>query len=209
MDKLKTFSRNKSKEYTEVYISFTKKAALDITDKFFSTNFNNICCIIKLNPMDNQHKTLVSELTKLLLGGSAHTSFQEAIKGLNPKLRGVKPDNMPYSIWQLVDHIRIAQWDMLQFSKDADHKSPKWPDEYWPTESEPVDDDAWKGSIEQIDSDLDEFIELLEHSDIYQPLEHGDGQSILREALQLADHNSYHIGEIIAIRRVLGDWKSS
>lgn len=157
--------------------------------------------------MDNQHKTLVGELTKLLLGGSAHVSFQDAIKGLNPKLRGVKPDNMPYSIWQLVEHIRIAQWDMLQFSKDADHKSPKWPDDYWPTESEPADDDAWKGSLEQIDSDLDEFIELLEHSDIYQPLEHGDGQSILREALQLADHNAYHIGEIVAIRRVLGDWK--
>jgi len=157
--------------------------------------------------MDNQHKTLVGELTKLLLGGSAHVSFQDAIKGINPKLRGVKPDNMPYSIWQLVEHIRIAQWDMLQFSKDADHKSPKWPDDYWPTESEPADDDAWKGSLEQIDSDLDEFIELLEHSDIYQPLEHGDGQSILREALQLADHNAYHIGEIVAIRRVLGDWK--
>lgn len=157
--------------------------------------------------MDNQHKTLVGELTKLLLGGSAHVSFQDAIKGLNPKLRGIKPDNMPYSIWQLVEHIRIAQWDMLQFSKDADHKSPKWPDDYWPTESEPADDDAWKGSLEQIDSDLDEFIELLEHSDIYQPLEHGDGQSILREALQLADHNAYHIGEIVAIRRVLGDWK--
>jgi hypothetical protein len=114
---------------------------------------------------------------------------------------------MPYSIWQLVDHIRIAQWDMLQFSKDADHKSPIWPDEYWPKESEPADDDAWNGSIEQIDSDLDEFIELLEHSNIYQPLEHGDGQTILSEALQIADHNSYHIGEIVAVRRILGDWK--
>jgi hypothetical protein len=158
--------------------------------------------------MDNQHKTLINELTKLLLEGNAHASFHDSIKGLNPKLRGLKPKNMPYSIWQLVDHIRIAQWDMLQFSKDTEHKSPKWPDEYWPKESEPVDDDAWEGSIEQIDNDLDEFIELLEHSDICQPLEHGKGQSILLEALQIADHNSYHIGEIIAIRRMLGDWKS-
>lgn len=158
--------------------------------------------------MDNQHKTLINELSKLLLGGSAHASFSDAVKGLNPKLRGIKPENMPYSIWQLVDHIRIAQWDMLQFSKDADHQSPKWPDDYWPKESEPADEDAWKGSIEQIESDLDEFIELLEHSDIYQPLEHGDGQNILREALQMADHNAYHIGEIVAIRRFLGDWKS-
>jgi len=159
--------------------------------------------------MDNQHKILVNELTKLLLGGNAHASFHDAIKGLKPELRGVKAPNMPYSIWQLVEHIRIAQWDMLQFSKDANHESPKWPDNYWPKESAPASEDMWKGALEQIDSDLDEFIELLEHSDIYQPLEHGDGQSILREALQIADHNAYHIGEIIAVRRVLGDWKSS
>src|ERR1700744_1510194 len=158
--------------------------------------------------MDQQHKILINELTKLLLGGSAHASLQKALKDLSPELRGVKPEHMPYSIWQLVDHIRIAQWDMLQFSKDADHKSPKWPDDYWPKESAPKDDDTWKGSLKQIDDDLDEFIELLHHSDIYQPLEHGTGQNILLEALQLADHNAYHIGEIIALRRFLGDWKS-
>ena len=158
--------------------------------------------------MENQHKILIDELSKLLQGGSAHASFREAIKELNPKLRGVKPDNMPYSIWQLVEHIRIAQWDMLGFCKDAEHKSPKWPDEFWPKEAAPEDDDAWNGALKQIDDDLDEFIELLEHADIYQPFEHGDGQSILREALQIADHNAYHIGEIIVIRRLLGDWKS-
>jgi hypothetical protein len=159
--------------------------------------------------MDNQHKILINELSKLLLGGSAHATFSDAIQGLDPKLRGVQPQNMPYSIWQLVDHIRIAQWDMLQFCKDADHKSPKWPDEYWPKESEPANEDMWNGSLQQVNNDLDEFIELMEHSDIYQPLEHGDGQTILREALQIADHNAYHIGEIIAIRRILGDWKTS
>src|ERR1700761_8017702 len=104
--------------------------------------------------MDNQHKILINELTKLLLGGGAHVSLQDALKGLKPKFRGVKPDNMPYSIWQLAEHIRIAQWDMLQFCKDADHKSPKWPDEYWPKNAEPEDDDTWKGTIEQISSDL-------------------------------------------------------
>jgi hypothetical protein len=157
--------------------------------------------------MEDQHKIIINELTKLLTGGSAHASFGDAINGLRPDLRGVKAQNMPYSIWQLVEHIRIAQWDMLQFSKDADHKSPKWPDDYWPKESAPKHEDDWAGSLKQIASDLDEFIELLEHSDIYQPLQHGDGQTILREALQIADHNSYHIGEIIAVRRVLGDWK--
>ncbi len=157
--------------------------------------------------MENQHKTLIDELTKLLLGGTAHVSLQDALKKLNPKLRGVKVEHMPYTIWQLVEHIRIAQWDMLQFSKDANHQSPKWPDDYWPKENGPEDDDAWNGSISQISSDLDEFIELLEHSDIYQKLEHGDGQTILLEALQMADHNSYHTGEIIALRRMLNDWK--
>jgi hypothetical protein len=156
--------------------------------------------------MDDQHKLLISELTKLLLGGSAHISLQDALKGLKPEVRGVKPDNMPYSIWQLVEHIRIAQWDMVMFCKDCDHKSPKWPEEYWPKESAPEDDSAWKGSLAQINSDLDEFIVLMEHSDIYQLLPHGDGQTVLREALQMADHNAYHIGEVVAIRRILGDW---
>ncbi|HEY2580297.1 MAG TPA: DinB family protein [Mucilaginibacter sp.] len=156
--------------------------------------------------MDDRHKLLINELTKLLLGGSAHISLQDALKGLKPELRGVKPDNMPYSIWQLVEHIRIAQWDMVRFCKDYDHKSPKWPEEYWPKENAPEDDSAWQGSLLQINSDLDEFIALMEHSDIYQMLQHGDGQTILREALQIADHNAYHIGEIVAIRRILGDW---
>src|ERR1700742_3667501 len=119
--------------------------------------------------MNDQHtKILVDELEKLLLGGGAHASFSDAIKGLKPENRGIKPDNMPYSIWQLVEHIRIAQWDMMRFCKDEDHKSPKWPEEYWPKESGPEDDDAWQGSLSQIDSDLDEFMELLDHSDIYQ-----------------------------------------
>ncbi len=157
--------------------------------------------------MENQHKILIDELTKLLLGGNAHVSLQDALKGLKPELRGVKPDHLPYSAWQLVEHIRIAQWDMLQFCRDAEHKSPKWPDDYWPKESAPEDDNAWHGSLSQINSDLDEFIELMEHSDIYQKLQHGDGQTVLLEALQIADHNAYHIGEIVAIRRFLGDWK--
>jgi hypothetical protein len=157
--------------------------------------------------MENQDKFIISELTKLLLGGSAHISLQEAVKGLKPGLRGVKPDHMPYTIWQLVEHIRIAQWDMLMFSKNAEHQSPKWPEDYWPKEIAPANENDWKGSLQQINSDMDEFIELMEHGDLYQKLVHGDGQTILREALQIADHNAYHIGEIVAIRRMLGDWK--
>ena len=157
--------------------------------------------------MENEHKKLVAEITKLLLGGGAHATFADAVKTVTPEVRGVIPEHMPYSIWQLVEHIRIAQWDMLRFCKDADHQSPKWPDDYWPTEHEPINEEAWNGSIGQIADDLDEFIELVEHADLFQPLEHGEGQNVLREALQVADHNAYHTGEIIAIRRLLNDWR--
>ena len=157
--------------------------------------------------MDSNDKMVITELTKLLLGGNAHINLQDALKGLPPQLRGVRPAGIPYSIWQLVEHIRIAQWDMLQFCKDADHKELKWPDDYWPKEAEPANEEVWRGSLQQINDDLEEFIELMEHADIYQVLPHGQGQSILREALQIADHNAYHIGEILAVRRMLGDWK--
>ena len=157
--------------------------------------------------MENEHKVLVAEITKLLLGGGAHATFADAVKNINPELRGVKPENMPYSIWQLIEHMRIAQWDMLRFCKDADHQSPKWPDDYWPKENGPISEEAWNGSIGQIADDLDEFIELVEHANLFRPLEHGEGQNVLREALQIADHNAYHTGEIIAIRRLLNDWQ--
>lgn len=154
----------------------------------------------------DEHKILIAELTKLLLGGGAHISLRDALKGLNPELRGVKVENVPYSIWQLVEHIRIAQWDMLQFCVDTNHKSPNWPDDYWPVESGPLDEDAWESSIQQINNELDEFITLLAHSNLYQNLPHGTGQNILREALQIAGHTAYHTGEIIAIRRMLNDY---
>jgi hypothetical protein len=157
--------------------------------------------------MNTEHKTLIDELVKLLNGGGAHAGLKKALDKLPAKLRGVKPDGMPYSIWQLLEHIRITQWDMVQFCIDADHKSPKWPDEYWPRESNPKDDAAWDKSIAQINNDLEVFIALLKKKDIYKEIPHGSGQSILREALQIADHNAYHIAEIIALRRMLNAWR--
>jgi hypothetical protein len=158
--------------------------------------------------MDNQHEILINELIKLLNGGSAHASLEEALDNLPPKLRGGKPDKLPYSIWQLVEHIRIAQWDMLKFSQDEKHKSPKWPDDYWVKETAPKDEAEWGKSLKQIDDDRKDFIKLLKSGDIYKVIPHGDGQSILLEALQIADHNAYHTAEIIVIRRLLGAWKS-
>ena len=157
--------------------------------------------------MDNQHEILIDELVKLLNGGNAHAGFDEAIKDLTPEVRGKKHEMMPYSIWQLVEHIRIAQWDMLKFSEDEKHESPVWPDEYWVKGAAPKDEAEWKKSIQQINDDRHEFIRLLKSGDIYKAIPHGDGQSILREALQIADHNAYHIAEIIVIRRLLGAWR--
>lgn len=153
------------------------------------------------------HQILTDEVIKLLRGGSAHASLQDALKDLPADLRGAKPANLPYSIWQLVEHIRIAQWDMLEFSRDGNHQSPKWPDNYWPKETAPKDEAQWQQSLQQIESDLDQFIGLLKTADIYQQIPHGNGQTILREALQIADHNSYHTSEIIIIRRLLNAWK--
>ncbi|MBS1501016.1 MAG: DinB family protein [Bacteroidetes bacterium] len=155
---------------------------------------------------DKEHEILVNELLKLLSGGSAHMGFNDAVDGLPAELRSVKPDNLPYSIWQLVEHIRIAQWDMLEFSKGENHKSPDWPEGYWPKEPAPASDEAWERSLKQIGDDLGEFTALLKRGDIYRAFPHGHGQSILREALQIADHNAYHTAEIIVIRRLLGAW---
>ena len=156
--------------------------------------------------MSAEHQLLIDELIKLLNGGSAHAGLADALDKLPARLRSKKPDDLPYSIWQLVEHIRIAQWDMLQFCIDPKHQSPKWPEGYWPDETEPANEQAWKASIEQIEADLNKFITLLKKEDIYKKIPGGTGQSILMEALQIADHNAYHIAEIIVIRRLLKAW---
>ncbi|QMW05476.1 DinB family protein [Spirosoma foliorum] len=149
------------------------------------------------------------QLISFLTGSNAHQSFDNAVKGLPVELRGVKPDNLPYSIWQIVDHIRIVQWDILEFSRDPDHQSPAWPDGYWTKEIAPPNEDVWQQALDQIRADLAAFIELLNDSqrDLYAPFAHGDGQNLLREALLIGDHTAYHVGEIIIIRRLLGAWK--
>lgn len=154
----------------------------------------------------DQHRILIAELIKLLEGGSAHAGFYDSISGLQPETIGKKVDNLPYTIWQLVEHIRIAQWDMVKFSKHEKHISPPWPEGYWVKETAPADALQWQRSVQQIDDDRNEFIELLKSGDICKAFPHGDGQSLLREALQIADHNAYHIAEIVVIRRLLGDW---
>lgn len=162
---------------------------------------------------DPDHKLLTDEragllklLTGLLDGANAHISFEDAVKGIPPEYYGVVPEGLPYSLWQLVEHIRIAQRDILEFSRDADYQSPVWPKGYWPSNPEPANRAAWKNSVEQVINDRKEFLRLLKDkdSDLYKAFPHGNGQNLVREALLIADHTAYHVGEIVAIRRMIG-----
>jgi hypothetical protein len=149
------------------------------------------------------------QLIELINGGNAHATLKDALHNLPVKLRGVVPDGLPYSIWMLVDHIRIAQWDILKFSTNPEHQSPKWPEEYWPKNASPKNDDEWSNSIDRIESDKTKFIELLKdpETNLFEPLPNERNITLLREALLIADHTSYHIAQIILIRRLLSAWK--
>ena len=155
-------------------------------------------------------KDIVAELIQLIKQGNAHISLDEAVAGVPSELRTKIAYDLPYSIWQLVEHIRITQWDIVEFCKSSDHVSPKWPDEYWTENLNEVDDNKWEASLEQIKADRKQFFELLNNSasSFSDPIRDGDSQTLLREAMLIADHNSYHIGQIIIVRRLLHDWKS-
>jgi hypothetical protein len=154
------------------------------------------------------NQTLRSELIKLISGGTAHAGLRDAVKEMPANLRGVRTANAPHSAWELLEHLRIAQWDMLEFSRNPGHQSPEWPGGYWPASPEPPDPEAWDKSVAQFRADNEAMQKLIgdPRSDLFTPFPHGEGQNLLREALQLADHNAYHIGELIFLRRLLGAW---
>jgi hypothetical protein len=159
--------------------------------------------------MEDQHrKTVANELIGLIERGNAHASFEDAVKDININLLNEIPGNLPYSLWQLTEHIRIAQWDIVEFCIDQQHQSPKWPDEYWPGNSK-INTETWTSTIRQIGNDRERFISILKDpaNDLYAPFAHGNGQNLFREALLIADHTAYHTGEIIIVRRLLNDWK--
>ena len=152
---------------------------------------------------------LRQNLAYLISGGGAHAKFDDVIKSLPPELRGRKPENFPHSPWMILEHIRIAQWDILEFSRDKKHVSPKWPDEYWPKAEKPPNPTAWNKSVQQFRADQQAMIDLVENpkTDLFAKIPWGDGQTILREALLVADHNAYHLAQIVDVRRMLGAWK--
>lgn len=150
------------------------------------------------------------ELRALLEGENAHTGFDDAISGLPTELRGKRPKGLPYSAWELLEHMRIAQNDILEFSRDPDYESPEWPEGYWPSTPEPPNARAWNESIRRFREDREAMLDLVERSspeDLVKPFAHGSGQTLLREVLLVADHTAYHLGQFIALRRLLGAWK--
>jgi hypothetical protein len=157
----------------------------------------------------NHDKALRQHLVKLLQGGDAHAVFDEAVEGLAENLRGVRPDGAEHSPWEELEHMRIAQWDMLEFSRNPKHISPDFPAGYWPATQAPPNAQAWEKSAQSFRHDLREFCELAvdESIDLFARIPHGEGQTILREVLVTADHNSYHLGQLILLRRLLGAWK--
>jgi hypothetical protein len=155
------------------------------------------------------NKALRKQLVSMLKGGEAHAKFEDVISDLPAKLRGTKPDGFSHSPWMLLEHLRITQWDILEFSRNAKHKSPKWPDEYWPKTVAPPSAPAWDKSVTTFKQDAQAMQDLIASSstDLFQKIPWGDGQTILREALLLADHNAYHIAQLVDVRRLLRAWK--
>jgi len=146
---------------------------------------------------------LREHIINLLTKAEAHVDAKSELEGFPVGLRGRKPQGAPHTPWQLLEHMRIAQWDILRFSVDANHVSPKWPDEYWPKNDVPPGDKAWDESVRKFLADLEEMCDLVNDPkrDLFARIPHGTGQTLLREALLIADHNAYHLGQIVMVRK--------
>ena len=151
---------------------------------------------------------LRQQLVELIKGGNAHAEFKKSIEDFPAELRGKRPKGSPHSPWELLEHMRIAQWDILEFSRNPEHKSPNWPEGYWPESPEPSDPKAWDRTVNSCCQDMRAMCALVadEKADLYARIPHGDGQTLLREALLVADHNAYHLGQLVLLRRMLGTW---
>lgn len=149
--------------------------------------------------------SLRRHLANLLQMKGAHVNLEAAVSGFPPALRGVKPPGAPHSAWQLLEHMRIAQQDILDFSRNPKYRDKKFPDDYWPTTEAPPNDAAWDESVRQFQEDLQEIQDLLADTknDLLAKIAHGSGQTLLREALVAADHNAYHLGQLVYLRKML------
>ena len=150
-------------------------------------------------------QALREHLLYLLRGGGAHVDFESVVAGFAVELINQRVEHIAYTPWQLLEHMRIAQRDILEFSRNADHVSPPWPEGYWPADDQTGDADAWQKSVNAFRADLKEMESLVADpsTDLFAPLAHGEGQTVLREALLVADHTAYHLGVLVTLKRIL------
>ena len=162
----------------------------------------------KKTTSNSNNRELREHLAYLLKGGGAHIHFMDAVEGFPEAKRGAFIAGLPHTGWQLLEHSRIAQWDILEFSRNAKHVSPGFPEGYWPKTPGPPDEAAWAEAVEGFKRDLGQMISLVKNpkTDLYARIPHGQGETILREALLVADHNAYHLGQLVDLRRALGEW---
>ena len=156
----------------------------------------------------NADRELREQIVYLLKGGGAHVHFMDALDDFPSGKYGTFANALPHTGWQLLEHTRLAQWDILEFSRNPKHVSPPFPAGYWPKTPMPADEKAWQESVAAFQRDLQDMVHLVQNpkTDLFAKIPHGQGQSILREALVLADHNAYHLGQLVDLRRVLGAW---
>ncbi len=159
-------------------------------------------------PPRTSDRDLREQVVYLLKGGGAHVHFMDALDGFPAAKYGTFANALPHTGWQLLEHARLAQWDILEFTRNPKHVSPPFPAGYWPKTPAPPSDEAWNQSVAAFQRDLEEMVRIVRNprTDLFAKIPHGQGQTILREALLLADHNAYHLGQLVYLRRALGAW---
>jgi hypothetical protein len=158
-----------------------------------------------------KEKVLREYLAKVLTWGEAHADWKKALARMEFAKTGIRAPGLPHSAWELLEHARIAQWDILEFSRNAKHKSPDWPSGYWPSSAGPASQTHWNDSAERFLKDMKAMARLVENpkTDLFKKIPHGSGQTILRQLLLLADHNAYHLGQFVLVRRAVGAWEEN
>jgi uncharacterized damage-inducible protein DinB len=151
---------------------------------------------------------LRAHVLRLLEWQDAHAGFDAAVEGIPPELRGIQPGGLPFSPWQLLEHLRLTQLDILEFCRDPDYQEPRWPEDYWPAAAAPPSEGAWEESVAGFRADREALQRLAAgpEPDLFAMIPHGSGQTYLRGLLLVADHNAYHVGQLIVVRRLLGVW---
>ena len=155
--------------------------------------------------------TLRDHVVRVLDWRDAHADFEGIVSGIPPEYRDRRPEGLPYSLWQLLEHMRFTQWDILEFCRNPSYKEPRWPQDYWPPADQAPTAEAWEQSLTAFRDDREALRQLALNPelDLFATIPHGAGQTYLREILLVADHNAYHLGQMVTVRRLLGIWKSA